>query len=230
MGTMTGEGPNTWVTEKVFVEEIIERAERPQAQAEPPRLDRWLPEYDISESQHILVEATMEETWVALRGLDFAAVPGPFVRAGFALGRATLRRARQKAGLPERPLDRFTFDNLEDYGRIKLSEVPGEEIVVGAVGRLWKPESMFAPLTPDEFKSVVRPGHFKAVVSFSVRPYDDRRTLLSYEVRIRGLDDEAKKSLVTTWKLLRPLSRAMLKRVLEHVKDIAESREVPSGG
>ena len=49
--------------------------------------------------------------------------------------------------VPERPLDRFTFDNLEDYGRIKLSEVPGEEIVIGAVA-MWLLTLVLPPEIP----------------------------------------------------------------------------------
>lgn len=176
-------------------------------------IDHFMPAYQFAESRHRIVRATPEQTWAALRSLDFAKVPSAFMRLGLAVGRRVGR-------LGTKPPARLTFDNLEDYGRIKLGEEAGSEILVGGIGKLgrWAPELV----APGEFAEFRRPGYVKGVASFSVRPYDAERTLLSYETRAGAEDERARRRLRRLAPVLKVLGLRLMDAVLLHVAEAAE--------
>ncbi len=225
MGTIsTGAGQNAW-TQPGRAEQAPEvgQREREEKPVEIARLDHYLPSYDIDELAHVVVNASVERTYRALRELDFATIRSPLLRAGMAFGRMMLLRAKKKLGVQSPTLpSTMTFDNIEAFGRIKLEDIKNEEILIGAVGQLGKPETMLERLSAEEFMRFHRPGYFKAAASFSVRPYDGGRTLLSYEARMLAFDEKSQKGLMRFYAVMKPVMRAVMRRVLEHVKCEAE--------
>src|SRR5688572_5684763 len=189
----------------------------------PTLLEYFLPEADIVANHEIVVMATPEVTYAALKRLDLARSRSFLLRAALALRVAEIRRARRRlrlAPLPARA--RMTLLNVEDYGEIKLAEKEGSEIAIGSIGRLKNAESLFTRRTPAEFKAFDCPGHIKMVGGYIVTPYGQRRTMLSYELRIRATDTRTRRGLFFWDALLRPLNRLLIPQML---RDIARAAE-----
>jgi len=198
------------------------RIERAAGGPQPTLLDRWMPTYDVSESRHVIVRASPDQTYQALHRIDFA--EPAWVRAVTTLY-MWLRKANEVFGGPPAPElpERIGIGDLETLGRVRLGEEPGREIAFGAVGELWNPMADLERITAEQLADYRRPGKAKAVASFAVRPYDDARTLVSYELRALGTDADSSGRLVRFFRLVRPLVRAMMGSVLERVKREAES-------
>jgi hypothetical protein len=200
---------------------VVKQEPRAAEEGRPTLLDCYLPNFDLSEDRHVIVNTTPEATYKAVRELDFGQIRSPLVRSVFAFHAAVVRREARGSEPSRRPVPRrFTFDNLEEFGRIKLAEEPGTEIVVGAIEQGWTP----IRITAEEFYAFDRPGFVKAAASFSVQPWGEKRSLLSYEARARATDEVTRRRLFRAAGLMAPLSRAMLARVLDHIKAVAEHR------
>lgn len=218
----TEAGQSGQAGEPPLVEAPIEARE---GSACPMLLERFLPNADIVESRHIVVNATPDVVWAALKSVDFARIDSPLVRAFMKLRIFAVRNARRRLGL--RPLhtpERFTLENVEDYGQMKLAERPGAEIVIGAIMRLFDVESLFERRTPAEFIGFDCPGYIKAAAGFLVEPYGERRTLLSYETRMRATDTKTRAELFLKMLLMAPLMKLTMRRLVRFVKRTAEKR------
>ncbi|WP_438044193.1 hypothetical protein [Sorangium sp. So ce128] len=189
----------------------------------PTLLEYFLPEADIVVTHKIVVMATPEVTYAALKRADLAKSRSLLMRAVIALHLAKLRRARSRlrlAPLPARA--RMTLQNVEDYGEIKLAEREGSEIAIGTIERLLNTESLFTRRTPTEFIAFDCPGHIKAVGGYVVTAYGQRRTMLSYEVRIRATDTRTRRRLFLLDALTAPLMRRFSRQMLRYIARAAE--------
>lgn len=191
--------------------------------AGPTLLESFLPEADIVVNEEIVVMATPESTYAALKRVDFARSRSLLLRVALALRVAEARRARRRLRLAPLPAPaRVSLQNVEDYGQIRLAEKEGSEITVGAIARPMSTESLYVRRTAAEFKAFDCPGHIKAAASFVVTPYGQRRTMLSYEVRIRATDTRTRRQLFFWDALTAPLTRAITRRVLRYAARVAE--------
>jgi hypothetical protein len=123
---------------------------------------------------------------------------------------------------------RLRLDEIELYGRIKLAEDSGRELVIGAIEQIkpFRPESIFEnQVSPDAFEEFDRPGHIKAAGSFQVRPFGRDRSLLSYEARVRATDVAARRRLFRAIDLMSPLIGLEIAGVLEEIKNVVEERQ-----
>jgi hypothetical protein len=200
------------------------QAVRPARAARPLLIDRYMDTWDFEMSRHRAVDATPDQTYAALRAIDFAKIRSPILRAMLAMGRQLQRRAVRRGEAASPLPDSFTFDNLEAYGRIRLAEEPGSEIVVGALTRPFQAHVTSMKIDPATFAAFDSPGYVKVAASFSVQPYGEKRTLLSYEVRLRGTDEAAKKKLSAAWPFVSPVVRSAMDAVLSHVAAAAAAR------
>lgn len=200
-----------------------ESALQPRPSTGPTMLERFLPEADIVVNDQVVVMATPEVTYAALKGANYANVGGPLLRALHALRVLAVQRARRRAGLaPLSSPHRITFENLEEYGQRVLAEREGVEIVVGAIMRAGDKSSLFTQRTPAEFKELECAGYIKFAGSFSVARYGESRTLLTYEARARASDTATRKRLVLLSTLMSPLTHVGISRTLDYVKRLAE--------
>jgi hypothetical protein len=167
--------------------------------------------------------APPEVTYAALKSVNLADIRCPLTRALLAIRLLAVRRSRRRLGLEPLPVPaKITLENVEDYGQIKLAEKPGAELAVGAIARFWSMESLFERRTPAEFKTFDCPGHIKAVAGFLVMPFGEKRSLLSYEMRIRATDTPTRRRLFFWFNLEAPLTNHSMRCMLKHVKAAAE--------
>ncbi|MGN6634809.1 MAG: hypothetical protein ACTHJ6_05015 [Oryzihumus sp.] len=103
-----------------------------------------------------VVEASPAATFAAIRRVDFLASPVVAVpNRARALFDRVVRPAAADATVPSR----FGFEQLvaEDGGFQLLAEEPGEELVLGFVGRWWERGYGRVDWTPEEFRELHRP-------------------------------------------------------------------------
>jgi hypothetical protein len=174
-------------------------------------IEKWLPQYQVRSNYSLLVHATAEKTYAALshaRFSDLAIVRVLMKLRGYRLGRTTT------PGSQVREAGRGLF--------LELVAVPPWEVVVGIVGRFWRPDGgVVRGLTPSEFADFHSEGYAKAVWSFSLAPAGTG-TQLSTETRVRTFGRSATLKFRAYWLLVGPFSGLIRKAMLREVRQMAE--------
>jgi hypothetical protein len=156
--------------------------------------DELLPAYDVVMRHAIDVAAPPVVVWEALHRADFA-------RAWYVRALLVLRGLRRPAH--RNPL---TLARLIDGGFIPLDERAGRELALGLVGRFWLPSGGRVKLSADEFRRFARPGHAKAVWTFTVAPSGTAATQLTTETRVACVDAKGRRRFRAYWLIVRPFS------------------------
>ena len=143
-------------------------------------LDEWLPRWHFSESHRRLVAAPPERVWdelIALRGSEVRLMR--MLMALRALPAVVMRRRYSLA--PAR--DRSLLDGFLAGGFLVLAR-DSDEIVIGGVGRFWRPRGagLVRLADPQQFVHFADSGFAKAAVNFHTAA-DQRGTLLTTETR-----------------------------------------------
>jgi hypothetical protein len=165
-------------------------------------LDRYVPRFDVRIAAHTIVDADPSTTWDALLHLDLMRVHTPLMDLAFwARGLPAKVRRRE-----EPPPPRLVLGEAEHGlpGWLELGCEPGHELVLGAVGRFWTPSIVWHDVPADRFAAFAAPGWGKIGVSFSVRPYGEGRSLLSYECRTLTTDPRSRTRFARYWRLISP--------------------------
>ena len=189
----------------------------------PLLADRFAPRPEFGRTDHLLVNANPAATWKSLRELDLTELRGGI--AAFAVRlRDTPERWRARKLGPVRERTRLTWDDL-DAGTdwMILGENPGHEIVLGAVGKFWRPVVKWVPCEPRGFPDFAEPGYGKVVWSFTTHPYGERRTLVTSELRVTLTDPQAWLNFRRYWRISTPAVAIISRAVLRTVKHEAEA-------
>lgn len=144
------------------------------AMAAPGRLliDELLPDFDYSAAYEIRIDAPASVVYQSLLVSDFNKTP--LVRVLMTL-RSGERISRNRAASD-------LHERLQGSGFVILAEVPNEEMVIGVVGKFWRPDGgQCSDLTPDGFALFSRPGYAKAAWNFRLQVESPASTLLSTE-------------------------------------------------
>ncbi|WP_235783787.1 hypothetical protein [Amycolatopsis orientalis] len=190
-------------------------------------IDRFLPRFDVTLIEHVVVDAAVAETWQAVRDLDLTRVHTPLMDVamsarGIPAGLARwLGRAK-----PAEPLTELKLDSPGLPGWLSLGRTDGQEIVLGAIGRFWRPDIQWYDVTgmsPDEFAVFAEPGWGRIAAGFSLRPYGNARTLVSYEARTATDDLASARRFARYWWLVRPFVRIVMRATLGVIRQDAES-------
>lgn len=192
----------------------------------PLLADRFAPRPEFGRVDHLLVDASPAVAWRSLRELDLTELRGGV--AAFAVWfREVPERWRARSQGPPRERTRLTWDDL-DAGTdwMVLGENPGHEIVLGAVGKFWRPVVKWFPCEPRDFLDFAKPGYGKVVWSFTTQPYGERRTLVTSEIRVKLTDPQAWLNFRRYWRISTPAVSIISRAVLRTVKHNAEHRGV----
>jgi hypothetical protein len=160
-------------------------------------LDNALPEYDVRERHSIAVEAapaTVLEEVVRMSPRDV-----PVMVALMAIrSLPALLLGRGALGVGGRPI----VEQFERVGFVRLATAE-DELVLGAVGRFWRPSGGLRRVSAESFAALADPGWAKGAVNFrAVR--DGGRTLLTTETRVLATDEAARRSFRRYWRLISP--------------------------
>ncbi len=180
-------------------------------------LDRFMPIYDVVERHHVRVNAPAEETLSAARQMDL--MGSPVARAIFK-ARALVLGA--KADGRARP--RGILDLTLSLGWVVLGEVPGREVIVGAVTKPWEADVTFRSVPPSLFAAFAEPGYVKIVWTLRANPIDARTSVFRTETRAIATDDEARRRFRLYWSLASPGISLIRRLALVPLKAEAEQR------
>jgi hypothetical protein len=191
---------------------------RPPAEGEQdPLLDRFMPQYEIVERHHIRVEAPADLTFDALRHLDMSR--SPIVRAIFKGRELVLRSSPVETGL-----SRELVAQMLALGWGILAEVPGREVIVGAVTKPWEANVVFRALPPADFAAFNEPGFVKIVWTLRADPIDERASFARTETRAIATDAEARRRFRRYWSVFSPGILLIRRSMMPIVKADAERK------
>jgi hypothetical protein len=166
-----------------------------------------MPAHDAREQHELWVPATPQAAYESVKAVSAREVRlfGPLMWLR-TLGRSA------RAFDPDAPL----LEQMLKIGFLKLGERPGEEIVVGAIGRFWSP-TRNRPRETHDFAAFDEPGYAKAAMNFTVKP-ERGGSRITTETRIVGTDAGATRKFRRYWLLIRPGSGAIRRSWLKAIR------------
>ena len=199
-------------------------------------LDDVMPSYDATRIEHRVIDAPPERVYEAALYADFmqafreSRVARALVAIRSAAERsvsALSRRAKPPARAPAGPM---TLAGLPTFGEyVLLGTDPPREIAFGMIGRFWGGETRWEEIAASEFRAFDRPGLARIACNFSLRPYGELRTLISYETRTAATDASARRAFLRYWAVASPFVGVVLRAQLAVVARAAagESASAP---
>jgi len=190
-------------------------------------LDDYLPEFDVRTSYATRIVAPPARVYASLWTANFD--HWGVTRALYAL--------RTLPSFPARPREtwrrfhdelfrkRFTLDAMRSEGFALLEERPGEELVLGTVGRFWRARGELCTTSPVGFRAPAPSGTAKAAWNFEVRTRADGATELRTETRVLCADAATRRRFRAYWMLIKPFSGLIRQEMLAAVRSAVESRQ-----
>jgi hypothetical protein len=102
-----------------------------------------------------------------------------------------------------------------------VAEKPGEELVLGLMGRFWTLNGGLVRAGPEEFRKPALPGLAQAFWNFRVLP-SSNGTELSTETRVRCGDAATRRRFLRYWRIVQPGSGWIRWSILRQVRRAAE--------
>lgn len=187
----------------------------PAADEIDPLLDVFMPKYDVAERHHQGVAAPAAVTFGALMDMDLD--QSLLVRAIF--------RGRQLllgADADTRATGRSLIDVTKELGWVVLADMPGHEIVMGAVTRPWEPNVVFRGIPPEQFAAFNEPQYVKIVWTLRADALSPYSSIARSETRAVATDAEARRKFRWYWArfsagiaLIREVSMRLVKKEAE---------------
>lgn len=182
-------------------------------------IEEFLPVYDVVEHHQIDVDAPVDRAYRAVKELDLARSPVVLALL-FARGIPTMFTGAVK------PKRRLGLDEIVDSGFVVLGEEPNRELVLGVVGKFWRPTSGVHRIEPGEFAGFDTPGFAKAAWNFVVSARPSGGSRVETETRIACTDDDARRRFSRYWWLIGRFSALIRRVMLRDVKRDAESGDL----
>jgi hypothetical protein len=113
---------------------------------------------------------------------------------------------------------------MQSLGWGVLADVPGREVVVGAVTRPWEANVTFRALPPDQFAAFREPGYVKIAWTLRAEPISTTESLFFTETRTIATDHTARAKFRRYWSFLSPGIIVIRWAMLGPLKSEAERR------
>lgn len=178
-------------------------------------IDDLMPYYDVSAQYGTLVNAAPAHVFDVLQHFDFS--QSGVIR--FLMGLRTLGRTRKHESTSNQNL----MERMRSGGFIEVARLENQEIVIGVVGRFWRPDSgVLKHLSSKEILDFHAPGYAKALWNFHLVSDSPHQTRLSTETRIQTFDSSAHRKFRLYWSLIGPFSGWIRKEMLRLIRTQAE--------
>ena len=181
-------------------------------------IDSFAPNPDAIEKHKVEIRATPGEVYQALWTADLC---GSVLIKGL-MSLRSLPGYLLHPPQPKRRVRKITMESLIEAGFGLLAEEPGKEIVLGIVGRFWRPTGNVQPFKADDFRGPVAPGIARAVWNFSLEQRGAGNTILRTETRVVCGDAGSKSKFRAYWLFVRPFSGLIRRVMLRAVKRACE--------
>ncbi|HEX9711092.1 MAG TPA: hypothetical protein VGB52_00875 [Actinomycetota bacterium] len=169
-------------------------------------IEQVLPVYDVIEHHRAHVRAAPAGVWAAVLASD--------LRRSWVI--RTLLAARGMIGGGD-----STVAGFERLGFERLAEAPGEELVLGLVGKPWLPRP--AVRRGVDFEAFDQPGYVRIAWGWRVEA-DGDGSLLSTETRVQATDARARLLFRAYWTVIGRFSGLIRSEALALIKREAERR------
>jgi hypothetical protein len=193
------------------------KAKRKHGENADALLDMFMPKFEVGDRHKIRVSAPANIALAAAAELD---LEGCAVVRGIFKGREWILRSKPDTTIRPRGL----LAQTKSLGWGLLAELPGREIVVGAVTKPWEPNPKFRALPPDEFAAFQEPGYVKIAWTLRADPVREGESVFCTETRAIATDPVARKKFRWYWSFLSPGIIAIRGAMLPAVKAEAERR------
>jgi hypothetical protein len=180
-------------------------------------LDRFIPSYEVAERHHIRVNAPGTMVLAAAKDMDL--LHAPLVRWVFR-GRELAMGSRPDTQVHPREL----LPLVQSLGWGILAEVPGREVVVGAVTQPWEANVVFRSLPPNQFAAFNEPGWVKIVWTLRADPLGADSSVFRTETRVVTTDRESRARFRRYWAFVSAGIVLIRWMMLEPLKAEAERR------
>ena len=178
------------------------------------KLHELMPGPDVAARYETRVRAPIERTRHAMRDADFSQLPLTRLLMGLRKLGWGQQRAEQAASQEER---------LRAAGFTSIPTGSENEVLLGVVGRFWRPDSgTVCGLTAEEIIAFEREGFAKAMWNFTVEREAQSVTCLATETRVVAYGAAARRKFRAYWLLVGPFSGLIRREMLRMVKRRAE--------
>jgi hypothetical protein len=161
-----------------------------------PLLDELMPAYDVVTRHERRIAAPPENVLAAARRMDMQASP---------LARAIFRAREVVLGASAAPrAARGLMDEVTAIGWGVLAEIPGREVVVGAVTKPWEADVTFRAVPADAFAAFAEPGFVQIAWTLRADPDGSGGTIFRTETRARATDPAARARFRRYWACFSP--------------------------
>lgn len=170
---------------------------RPSTDEADPLLEWFMPVYDVAERHAIHVQAPAETALAAAKTVDLQ--QSRLVRAIFRAREMVLRSTPA-----DRPQPRGLVAETKALGWGVLADVPGRELVMGAVTRPWLANVTFRAVPAGQFEAFHEPDYVKIVWTLRADPHPDGSSTLRTETRVAATDAGARRKFRWYWARFSP--------------------------
>jgi hypothetical protein len=188
-----------------------------------PLLDRFIPVHDVVERHEVLVKASSHVTFEAMCDVDLQR--SALIRAIFRTRELMLG---SEPDASDRPRGLLALTKSLGWG--VLAEVPGREIVMGAVTQPWQANVVFRAIPPEEFARFDEPNFVKIVWTLRADPIDAEHAVARTETRVLATDPAARRRFRRYWRMVAPGILVIRRVALKLVRSEAERLQRQHGG
>ena len=180
----------------------------------PSLIAEVMPNYSLRQVDRVAVSAEPSRTYSVARQVEMYRLP--FVRGLFQLRLVPERLAAWIRGRAIEPDLSSRIDDIAHPGSgfLVLAEAQGREVVVGSVGKFWKPRIEFAPVTAEQFKVFDWPGYGKLAWCIRVDPRIGGGSWVTIELRVDATDAASLARFKRYWWVIGRFSHTIRRGVL----------------
>jgi hypothetical protein len=180
-------------------------------------IEAILPIYHVREYHEVLILGHPAQVYQAVRWLDFSR--SAIIRTLFSL-----------RGIPTPSM---RIEDLLRVGFVLVDELPGEEFVLGLIGKFWTSSGKIAKVDGIRYRRFNSGGYAKAAWNFAIHDGAPGRVRLSTETRVLCTDHRSRRRFRIYWLLVGPFSawirREFLKTVKARVEGVPPARLTTGG-
>jgi hypothetical protein len=184
-------------------------------------LDEFMPEYDVHEIHAIQIHAPPARIYAAIHEVSVSDLG---VANGLVFLRSLPSLLRGKAPPSSRRTSKPLFKLSPNSNFFLLAEEPSRELVIGFVGKFWKPagREWHRCSGSEEFVEFDDPDFAKAAWNLYIDREADGWCRLSTETRVLGTDPQARRKFKAYWSVIYPGSAYLRRVLLKAIKRRAE--------
>lgn len=160
-------------------------------------LDLFMPRYDVVERHSIEIGAPADVVMRAAREMDIR--DSSMAEAIF-----KAREIAMGASAPDRRKTRGLVEETISLGWRVLAEIPGREMVVGAVTKPWEGHVKFVGVEPGQFAAFAEPEFVKIAWTLRADPDGPSRSIFRTETRAMATDAAARWRFRRYWAFVSP--------------------------